>query len=98
MTSHTTPHIALTWRRLPQLPVEYSAIGTLCGQLVIIGGDLRKSELYRLVDGKWVKIVSMPCGRRWCLVVSPSPDKMMIVGGSALGRGGNVGVEECIVV
>ena len=38
--------------------------------------------------------------RRWrCLVVSPSPDKMMIVGG--LSEGGGVttdSVEECVIV
>ena len=42
----------------------------------------------------------MSSDREWCLVVSPSPNRMMIVSGL---RGGVIGVttdsvEECIVV
>ena len=75
-----------------------------CGQLVIIGGSQDESlvnSIHQLVDGQWVKIGSMSSGRRLCIVVSPSPDKMMIVGGE---RGGGVigvatdSVEECVVV
>ena len=35
----------------------------------------------QLVDGQWVEIGSMSSNREMCLVVSPSPDRMMIVGG-----------------
>ena len=35
----------------------------------------------------------MACGRSMCFVVSPSPDKMMIVGGE-----GEDSVEECVTV
>ena len=75
----------VTWTPLPHLPVEFSTAATLCGQLVIIGG--RRGILssvnciHQLVDGQWVEIGSMSSGRHDCLVVSPSPDKMMIVGG-----------------
>ena len=72
-----------TWTPLPRLPVTYSTAATLCGQLVIICG-LRDwstvNSIHQLVDGQWVNIGSMS-GRRWCLVASPSPDKMVVVGG-----------------
>ena len=51
------------------------------------------NSIHQLVDGQWVEIGSMSRVRMWCLVVSPSPDKMMIVGGW-----GEDSVEECIVV
>jgi hypothetical protein len=95
----------ISWSPLPPLPVTVSTAATLCGQLVIIGGKRDRStvnSIHQLVDGQWVAIGSMSSGRisMRCLVVSPSPDKMMIVGGY---RGGVVGVttdsvEECVVV
>ena len=93
----------ISWSPLPPLPVTHSTAATLCGQLVIIGGMRDKSSvnsIHQLVDGQWVEIGSMSSGTRMCLVVSPSPDKMMIVGGV---RGGLFGdttdsVEECVIV
>ena len=40
----------------------------------------------------------MSCGKRECLVVSPSPDKMMIVGGWGEEADSYNDVEECVVV
>ena len=93
----------ISWSPLPPLPVTVSTAATLCGQLVIIGGKRDGSSvnsIHQLVDGQWVKIGSMSSDRIGCLVVSPSPDKMMIVGGV---RGGVFGVttdsvEECAIV
>ena len=96
ITSQSTLNI-LTWKRLPQLPVEWSTAATLCGQLVTVGGQRVGSQvnsIHQLLDGQWVKIGSMSSGRWWCLVVTPSPDKMMIVGG--IGAGDSV--EECVVM
>ena len=73
-----------SWTSLPRLPVTHSTAATLSGQLVIIGGRQDWSSvktIHQLLDGQWVEIGSMSCGRIECLVVSPSPDKMMIVGG-----------------
>ena len=73
-----------TWTPLPRLPVTYSTAATLCGQLVIIGGERDGSavnSIHQLVDGQWVNIGSMSSGRSLCLVASPSPDKMVVVGG-----------------
>ena len=98
ITSQSIPHL-ISWTPIPRLPVTHSTAATLYGQLVIIGGmqyGLTVNSIYQLVDGKWVKIGSMSSGRRDCLVVSPSPDRMMIVGGVGAGLLDNV--EECIVV
>ena len=87
--------IILSWSPLPPLPVTESTAANLCGQLVIIGGVRGRSSfksILQLVDGQWVEIGSMSSGRVNCLVVSPSPDKMMIVGG------GTDSVEECVVL
>ena len=73
-----------TWTPLPRLPVTYSTAATLCGQLMIIGGKRDGSpvnSIHQLVDGQWVNIGSMSSGRYLCLVASPSPDKMVVVGG-----------------
>ena len=90
----------LTWTPLPQQPVDQSTAATLCGQLVIVGGKRGESSIntvHQLIDGQWVEIGSMSCDRWMCFVVSPSPDKMMIVGGN---RGALTldSVEECVVV
>ena len=85
----------LTWTHLPQLPVWWSTAATLCGRLVTVGGmqDISKVNSIRyLIDGEWVKIGSMSRGRSQCLVVTPSPNKIMVVGG----YGGEDSVEECV--
>ena len=97
ITSQSIPHL-ISWTSLPRLPAVHSTAATLYGQLVIIGGlqdGLRVNSIHQLVDGKWVVIGSMSSNRMSCLVVSPSPDRMMIVGGVG---GANVLVEECIVL
>ena len=96
------PHL-ISWKPLPPLPVQFSTAATLCGQLVLIGGILFGSQvnsIHQLVDGQWVEIGSMTSesssGRYSCLVASPSPDKIIIVGGYGLGALDCV--EECVVV
>ena len=96
ITSQSIPHL-ISWTSLPRLPVTESTAATLYEQLVIIGGMQYGSSvnsIHQLVDGQWVKIGSMSSDRWECLVVSPSPDRMMIVGG----WGTQDSVEECIVV
>lgn len=75
-----TEQPSITWTPLPRLPVTASTAATLRGQLVAIGGTQSKC-LYQLVNGQWVNIGSMSSGKKLCLVVSPSPDEIMIVGG-----------------
>ena len=98
ITSQSIPHL-ISWTSLPPLPVIRSTAATLSGQLVIIGGQQDWSTvktIHQLLDGQWVKIGSMFCDRWQCLVVTPSPDKMMIVG-SGWGEGRD-SVEECITL
>ena len=91
-----TSPLTLSWKPLPPLPVTGSTAATLCGQLVLIGGmqgRSRVNSIHQLVEGQWVKIGSMTSGRYWCLAVSPSPDRILIVGGV----GARDSVEECVV-
>ena len=104
-TSQSRSRTIISWSPLPPLPVTASIAATLCGQLVIIGGERDWSSvnsIHQLVDGQWVEIGSMSSDRMRCLIVSPSPDKMMIVGGERIGLFGVTtcldSVEECIVV
>ena len=90
-----------TWTQLPQQPVKCSTVATLCGQLVIVGGEQGQSHInsiHQLINGQWVEIGTMSSGRRRCLVVNPSPDKIMIVGGFGDGYEQLDIVEECVVV
>ena len=83
ITSQSIPHL-ISWTSLPHFPVTHSTAATLYGQLVIIGGVQGVStvnSIHQLVDGKWVEIGSMCSDRSECLVVSPSPDRIVIVGG-----------------
>ena len=93
----------LKWTPLPQLPVEYSTAATLCGQLVIVGGEqgmLQVNSIHQLIGGQWVEISTMSGCREKCLVVTPSPDKMMVVGGygALYSISERDSVEECVVV
>ena len=74
-----------TWISVPHPPGDGSTIATYGNQLVIIGGKqdwIPYNFIYRLKDGYWVKCGSLSCDRYWCLVVSPSPDVVIVVGGS----------------
>ena len=101
ITSQSIPHL-ISWTSLPRLPVIRSTAATLYEQLVIIGGwqgGSTVNSIHQLVDGKRVVIGSMSSNRSNCLVVSPSPDRMMIVGGyDGLFPPALDSVEECIVV
>ena len=96
-----TSPLTLSWTPLPPLPVTFSTTVTLCRQLVIIGGSRRDwssvNSIHQLVDGQWVEIGSMATSRHWCLVVSPSPDQIIIVGGDEGFLQKLDVVEECII-
>ena len=92
--------LTLSWKPLPHLPVAYSTAATLCGQLVLIGGYQGVSpvnSIHQLAGGEWVKIGSMASGRCYCLVVSPSPDEIIIVGGLENSFQPIDDVQECFV-
>ena len=96
-TSQSNYH-TVSWSPLPPPPVTHSTAATLCGELVLIGGRQNWSSdnsIRQLVDGQWVEIGSMFIGKYWCLVVSLSPDNIMIVGGWRDGGVKSDSVEEC---
>ena len=83
ITSESIPDL-ISWAFLPRLPVTDPTIATLSGELIIIGGEQGGSpvnSIHQLVKGRWVVIGFMTSGRMKCLSVSPSPDRVMIVGG-----------------
>ena len=76
------------WTPLPHLPLYGSTPAILAEQLVCVGGrqgesglSLRDDSIHQLVDGQWVKIGSLSSARDLCLVVTLSPDRMLVVGG-----------------
>ena len=83
ITSQSTQRL-ISWTPLPRLPVKFPTATILSGELAIIGG-MRAGELdnsiHQLVDREWVEIDSMSSAKKWCLVVSQSPNKVIIVGG-----------------
>ena len=92
-----TSPLTLSWKPLPPLPVKQSTAATLCGQLVLFGGRQGGppvNSIHQLVEGQWVEIDSMTSGRHWCLAVSLSPDRILIVGGF----GAKYSVEECVAI
>ena len=91
-----TSPLTLSWKPLPPQPMKMSTAATLCGQLVLIGGwqgGSTVNSIHQLVEGQWVEIGYMTSGRWWCLAVSPSPDRILILGGD----GAFNSVEECVV-
>ena len=90
----------LKWTPLPRLPVTRSTAATLCGQLVIIGGrnqdESAINSIHQLMDRQWIKTgAAMSSGRFWCLVASPTPEKMVVVGGKDSNRSPIDRVEVC---
>ena len=97
----STLQSTVSWSPLPPLPARWPIAATLCGQLVLVGGMLHLQSvdsIHQLVDGQWVEIGSMTVARLECLVVSPSPDKVMIVGGSGRSPLYLDSAEECLAV
>ena len=96
-------NITLSWSPLPLLPVTATTAASLCGQLVLVGGvrdKLSVTSIYQLLGEEWVEIGSMSIDRGWCLVVSPSSDKLMIIGGLRVEWSSDEidTIEECNVV
>ena len=92
---YNNPNSKFHWKPLPRQPVRWSTAATLSGQLIIVGGERDGSQvnsIHQLKAEEWVEVGYMSISRNGSLVVTPSPDKMMIVGGNGKE------VEECVVV
>lgn len=74
-----------TWELLPPLPVKHSTIATLSGRIVIIGGSKKHQQataaIHQLFKNEWVQIGSMKSGRFMCMVGTPSPSEVVVIGG-----------------
>ena len=77
--------LTLPWARLPRLPLCLTTSVSVCGELLIVGGQdnhVRNSfAVYQLWNNQFVEVGRMFKARRQCLVVTPSPYKMVVVGG-----------------
>ena len=78
------PHL-MSWTPLPRPQYGHLTAATLSGQLVVVGGwrfwGGAINTIYQLLGEEWVEVGSMSRGRWQSLIVTPSQDKMMIVGG-----------------
>lgn len=75
--------ISPQWKSLTVEPFGLSTVTTLNNKLILVGGgskDSPKATIAELIDGKWVKIGSLSKSRCLCLAVSPSPDKVVVIG------------------
>lgn len=73
----------IIWSSLPTLPASGSTAATLRDQLVVVGGwnsDAAVSYIHQLINDQWVRIGTVTNGRE-CLIVSPSSDQLVMVGG-----------------
>ena len=92
------------WKPLPDLPLHDSTPAILAGQLVCVGGrrgggyvSPQDDSIHQLVDGQWERIGTRSSSREECLVVTPSPDRMLVVGGlTGLSRSDSVEMYEII--
>jgi len=76
------------WFRVADLPVRSSSCGTLCGQLLAVGGSdnsfqKRTTAIYQYTSAtnSWEVISHMPTARSHTLVTVLPGNKLMVVGG-----------------
>ena len=80
--------LTLPWKRLPRLPLRYTTPVSMCGEFFIVGGGDGRDEfeysstIYQLWNNRFVEVGHMSEAREECSVVTASPDKMVVVGGS----------------
>jgi len=85
--SAVQPETTHVWRRVADVPVKYSTLTTLCGQLVAVGGCNALSEpvdtiqLYDPSVDSWHIIGHMPTARYECLVATLPGDVLVVIGG-----------------
>ena len=81
------PETTEVWQKLASIPVEYSTVTTLCGQLAAVGGRNILSKcidtihLYNPLMDSWNIIGHMPTARSSCLVATLPDDTLVVIGG-----------------
>ena len=78
ITPQLVAHL-IAWTPLPRLRLVGSTPVALSGQLVVIGTIL-DTFIQQLLNGEWEEIDRIDRGTPFCLVVNPSPNKMIIMG------------------
>ena len=78
------------WKRVADLPVNFSTCTTLCGQLLAIGGEYKDDyttaiHQYNAATNSWEVISHMPTERHETLVAVLPGNKLMVVGGYSSG-------------
>lgn len=71
------------WSALPSLPASGSTVATLRDQPIVVSGwnsSAAASFVHQLINNQWIRIGTVSNGSE-CLIVSPSPDQLVIVGG-----------------
>ena len=79
ITPQFVPHL-IAWTPLPRSTLYQSTSASLSGQLVVIGINVIDTVIEQLLDGKWVCIDLIDGGTPFCLVLNPSPNKMIMIG------------------
>ena len=76
---------SIEWEKLTSLPVNNSTVATLSEQLIIVGGSKAHQEatstIYQLLNNEWIEIAFMKSGRFMCIVGTPSPREVVVIGG-----------------
>ena len=81
------------WQAVADAPFKRSSCATICGWLVAVGGrdeankDTAAVCAYDESTNSWQAMKAMAVPRYWALVASLNQNRMMVVGGSAKGRG-----------
>ena len=77
--------LTLPWTKLPRTPLRYTTLASVCGEFFIVGGrddsGKHSSAICQLWNNQFVEVGHMSEARCRCLVVTPSPQKMVVVGG-----------------
>ena len=94
-SSAVQPETTDVWQRVADVPVWYSTLTTLCGQLVAVGGHhgirrpcsddpplpLNTMYQYNPSTNSWQIIGHMPTARYDCLVATLPGDALVVIGG-----------------
>ena len=83
LEEQSSPH---KWMPLPRAPAKASALSTMCGRVVAVGGHQGDGytairDIYQLCENEWVKIGRMDTARFDPVVAVLPGNRMVVVGG-----------------
>ena len=80
-------NITTVWNKIADIPVTDSTCVSLCGKLLVIGGQdsedkpISAVHMYDSTTNSWEVISHMPTPRYWCYTAALSNSHLMVVGG-----------------